>query len=78
MSPQEMRDEIDRLHWVVGNLRSMQRINAALADSLLPDEGQVNVRLDADIARQITTWDRSDPTSAALVDACVEALEQWS
>ena len=74
---QELVDEVDALKRQVGNLRSMQRMNQVLADSLLPDEGFVKVTLSLELAREIASWS-TESAPFALIDACAVAVEEWS
>jgi hypothetical protein len=74
---QELVAEVDTLKRQIGNLRSMQRMNQALADSLLPDEGFVKVTLPLELAQEIAGWSAITAPSA-LVDACAKAVEEWS
>lgn len=75
---QELADEVAELKRQVGNLRSMQRMNQVLADSLLPDEGFVKVTLPIEVAEEIANWHMVAPTTLKLIDACQRALEEWS
>lgn len=75
---QELADEVDALKRQVGNLRSMQRMNQVLADSLLPDEGHVKVTLPINVAEEIAGWHFVSPTLVTLIAACKQALEEWA
>lgn len=74
---QELADENAELKRQVGNLRSMQRMNQVLADSLLPDEGFVKVTLPLEVAQVIAGWNFVAPALVTLIAACQKSLEDW-
>jgi hypothetical protein len=75
---EELVGEIATLKTQVQKMRDLQELNRRLADSLLPDEGYVNITLPTEVAVEISEWYSESPAILAVVAACKKELEEWT
>ena len=68
--------EIRRMNAKLGRMRDLQELNRRLADSLLPDDDQIDLRLPQDLVERLVTDELDAEDWRHLIDCASEAVRR--